>query len=93
MDKVYRYSACNIMTEAAVKCNGDLFFGRDLQRLGVFILDEKQTSSLSHRSRLYVTQDFVNAKSDKRKGSTLYSREWICQERWLDSRQISFHSN
>ena len=93
MDKVYRYSACNIMAEAAVNCDGGLFFGRDPQRLGVFTLDEKQTSSLSHRSTLCVTQDFVNAKSDKRKGSPLYSRGWVCQERWLAPRQISFHSN
>ena len=93
MDKVYRNSACNIMAEAAVNCDGGLFFERNPQRLGVFTLDEKQTSSLSHRSTLCVTQDFVNAKSDKRKGSPLYSRGWVCQERWLAPRQISFHSN
>ena len=93
MDKVYRNSACNIMAEAAVNCDGGLFFERKPQKLGVFILDEKQTSSLSHRSTLCVTHDFVNAKSDKRKGSPLYSRGWVCQERWLAPRQISFHSN
>ena len=93
MDKVYRNSTCNIMAEAAVNCDGGLFFERDPKRLGVFILDEKQTSSLSHRSALCVTQDFVNAKSDKRKGSPLYSRGWVCQERWLSPRQVSFHSN
>ena len=93
MDKVYRYTACNIMAEAAVNCDGGLFFGRDPQRLGVFTLDEKQTPSLSHRSSLCVTQDFVNAKSDKGNGSPLYSRGWVCQERWLAPCQISFHSN
>ena len=93
MDKVYRYSACNIMAEAAINCDGGLFFGRDPKRLGIFTLDEKQTSSLSHRSSICVTQDYVNAKSDKGKGSPLYSRGWVCQERWLAPRQISFHSN
>ena len=93
MDKVYRCSTCNIMAEAATNCDGGLFFPRDPQRLGVFTLDEKQTSSLSHRSTLCVTQDFVHAKSDKGKGSPLYSRGWVCQERWLAPRQISFHSN
>lgn len=93
MDKVYRYSACNIMAEAATNCDGGLFFGRDPQRLGIFTLDEKQTSSLSHRSTVCVTQDYVHAKSDKGKGSPLYSRGWVCQERWLAPRQISFHSN
>lgn len=93
MDKVYRYSACHIMAEAARNCDGGLFFQRDPQRLGIFTLDEKQTSSLSHRSTVCVAQDYVNAKSDKRKGSPLYSRGWVCQERWLAPRQISFHSN
>ncbi len=93
MDRVYRYSACNIMAEAAINCDGGLFFGRDPQRLGIFNLDEKQTSSLSHRSTVCVTQDYVNRKSDKGKGSPLYSRGWVCQERWLAPRQISFQSN
>ena len=93
MDKVYRLSACNIMAEAAINCDGGLFFERDPRRLGIFTIDEKQTSNLSHRSTVCVTQDYVNAKSDKRKGSPLYSRGWVCQERWLAPRQISFHSN
>ena len=93
MDKVYRYSACNIMAEAAINCDGGLFFERDPQRLGIFTLDEKQTSSLSHRSTVCVTRDYVSAKSDRRKGSPLYSRGWVCQERWLAPRQISFHPN
>ena len=93
MDKVYRYSVCNIMAEAAINCHGGLFFGRDPQRLGIFTLDEKQTSSLSHRSSLCVTQDYISSKSDKGKSSPLYSRGWVCQERWLAPRQISFHSN
>ena len=93
MDKVYRYSACNIMAEAAINCDGGLFFGRNPQRLGIFSLDEKQTSSLSHKSTICVAQDYVNAKSDRGKGSRLYSRGWVCQERWLAPRQISFHSN
>ena len=89
MDKVYRYSACNIMADAAINCDGGLFFGRDTQRLGIFTLDEKQTSSLSHRSTVCFTQDYVNAKSDSGKGSLLYSRGWVCQERWLAPRQTS----
>ena len=93
MDKVYRYSACNITAEAAINCDGGLFFGRDPQRLGIFALDEKQTSSLSHRSTLCVTENYVEARSDKGKSSPLYSRGWVCQERWLAPRQISFHSN
>ena len=93
MDKVYRYSACNIMAEAAINCDGGLFFARDPQRLGIFSLDEKQTSSLSHKSTICVAQDYVGAKSDRGKGSRLYSRGWVCQERWLAPRQISFHSN
>ena len=93
MDKVYRYSACNILAEAAINCDGGLFFERDPQQLGIFTLDEKQTSSLSHRSTVCVTRDYVSAKSDKRKGSPLYSRGWVCQERWLAPRQISFHPN
>lgn len=93
MDKVYRYSACNIMAEAAINCDGGLFFGRDPQRLGIFSLDEKQTSSLSYKSSICVAQDYVNAKSDRGKSSPLYSRGWVCQERWLAPRQISFHSN
>ena len=93
MDKVYRFSACNIMAEAAINCDGGLFLGRDPQRLGIFTLDEKQTSSLSHRSTVCFTQDYVNAKSDRGKGSPLYSRGWVCQERWLAPRQIVFHSN
>ena len=93
MDKVYKYSLCNIMAEAATNCDGGLFFERDPQRLGVFNLNEKQTPSLSHRSSLCVTQDFVNTKSDKGKGSPLYSRGWVCQERWLAPRQIAFHSD
>ena len=93
MDKVYRYSACNIMAEAAINCDGGLFFGRDPQRLGIFTLDEKQTSSLSHRSTVCFTKDYVNSKSDRGNGSPLYSRGWVCQERWLAPRQISFHSN
>lgn len=93
MDKVYKYSACNIMAEASINCDGGLFFGRDPQRLGIFTLDEKQTTSLSHRSTVCFTQDYVNAKSDKEEGSPLYTRGWVCQERWLAPRQISFHSN
>lgn len=93
MDKVYRYSACNIMAEAATNCDGGLFFRRDPQRLGIFTLNEKQTSSLSHRSTICITQDYVNVKSDRGKGSPLYSRGWVCQERWLAPRQISFHNN
>ena len=93
MDKVYRFSACNIMAEAAINCDVGLFFERDPQRLGIFTLDEKQTSNLSHRSTVCVTNDYVKAKSDEGKGSPLYSRGWVCQERWLSPRQISFHSN
>lgn len=93
MDQVYRFLACNIMAEAAIDCDGGLFFGRDPRRLGIFTFDEKQTSNLSHRSTVCVTQDYVNAKSDKRKGSPLYSHGWVCQERWLAPCQISFHSN
>lgn len=93
LDKVYRYFACNIMAEAAINCDGGLFFRRDPQRLGIFALDEKQTSSLSHGSNVCFTQDYVNAKADRGKSSPLYSRGWVCQERWLAPRQISFHSN
>ena len=89
MDKVYRYSACNIMAEAAINCDGGLFFGRDPQRLGIFTLDEKQTSSLSHGSTLCFTQDYVNAKSDRGKGSPLYSRGWVCQAMNIFTRGLS----
>ncbi len=81
------------MAEAAINCDGGLFFGRDTQRLGIFTLDEKQTSSLSHGSTVCFTQDYVNAKSDREKGSPSYSRGSVFQERWLAPRQISFHCN
>ena len=94
MDKVYRYSLCNILAEAAANCDGGLFFGRDPQQMGVFTLDEKQTSSLSHsRSTICVTQDYVKKEFDRRKDSPLSSRGWVCQERWLAPRQVSFQSN
>lgn len=93
MDKVYRFSACNILAEAALDCDGGLFFDRDPQDLGVFTLDEKQTSSLSHRSNICFIRDYVDTKSRGGKGSPLYSRGWVCQERWLAPRLLSFHSN
>ena len=93
MNNVYRNSACNIMASAAVDCQGGLFFNRDPQRLGVFILENRQISNLSYESAVCFAQDYIDANSERGKDTPLHSRGWVCQERWLAPRQISFHSN
>lgn len=86
MHLVYRHGFCNLSAASSVLPYDGLFFNRDLNRVKPYVLEHDGGTE-----RIMITQDgYDNSWFQKLDQEPLYSRAWVCQERLLATRNVSF---
>lgn len=86
MHLVYRNGFCNLSAASSVSPYDGLFFDRDPNRVKPYVLDHGKGTECT-----IITQDgYDNSWFQKLDQEPLYSRAWVCQERLLATRNVSF---
>ncbi|KAK8108750.1 heterokaryon incompatibility protein-domain-containing protein [Apiospora sp. TS-2023a] len=85
MHRVYRHSYCNLSATSSTSSNEGLFYERDATwlRSHVIIPGNDMDPAM-------VTQEMDEEWYSRLDEEPLYSRGWVCQERLLSTRNVSF---
>ena len=86
MGRIYLNSICNIAAEAGAHCQAGLF-PKDSRALKTCKIEDVQIPDLPNASYVGIPRDYA---SNSVQDSPLRRRGWVCQERLLAPRQLSF---